>query len=252
MFRTSKHIYMLISMVFMGMLGILVPLRVGGNVHTLRITYLFTSPNGLPCQRPCLLGVRPRAMTFRQATNILRRHPLVEWMSLPECERESGYCAFRLRGFGSAIGTLVSEQTVGLERAYRVADIYLTFNLPASEPIVGVRPTMGEIIAGLGAPSYIFPHYNCCAAEDVATAIRKYETFGPTFGLLLYYAKDGIEVADKAKIVRGRYFLTPASEVYGIRVFVPYSICDRNRPFWKGWLGFHPLEVYYTTPSHTC
>jgi hypothetical protein len=38
---------------------------------------LFTLPDGGPCIHPCLLGVQPGMTTYREAGQIIRRHPLI-------------------------------------------------------------------------------------------------------------------------------------------------------------------------------
>src|SRR5215467_16109656 len=37
---------------------------------------LFTNPDGSPCQRPCLLGIRPGDMTFDATVALLKVHPV--------------------------------------------------------------------------------------------------------------------------------------------------------------------------------
>jgi len=39
------------------------------------LAILFTNPDGTPCQRPCLLGVRPGVTKYEDAVTLIRKHP---------------------------------------------------------------------------------------------------------------------------------------------------------------------------------
>src|SRR5205085_11210708 len=39
---------------------------------------LFTNPDGSPCERDCLFGIRPGITTHEEAIALLNRHPLLE------------------------------------------------------------------------------------------------------------------------------------------------------------------------------
>ncbi len=46
------------------------------HMHPLSSAVLFTNPDGTPCARPCLLGIRPGETSRAEALAILRAHPL--------------------------------------------------------------------------------------------------------------------------------------------------------------------------------
>ncbi len=52
--------FVLVTMALIVLSGIMAAgARLVGSVRPLSLAVLFTNPNGSPCQRPCLFGVRP-------------------------------------------------------------------------------------------------------------------------------------------------------------------------------------------------
>src|SRR5258708_12518171 len=65
--------------VYVGMIAagavMLLAVRIGSSNPTDPIAALFTNPDGAPCAKPCLFGVRPGKTTLEDALNILDKHP---------------------------------------------------------------------------------------------------------------------------------------------------------------------------------
>ena len=53
-----------------------------GQTQPLSRDLLYTNPNGTPCIRPCLLGIRPGETSQAEAVALLRAHPLTHAMLL--------------------------------------------------------------------------------------------------------------------------------------------------------------------------
>lgn len=49
--------------------------RVVGSAQSGPLDILFTQPDGSPCERPCLLGIKPGSTTYKQAQILLTQHP---------------------------------------------------------------------------------------------------------------------------------------------------------------------------------
>jgi hypothetical protein len=243
--KRMRHVY--VSMFFAVFLlgGLVAPVRLAGTGATARLDYLFTTPEGEQCQKPCLFGIRPGQMTFRQATQLLRTHPLIYDMNESVCLRASGVCTFRVRLYG-ATGTVVAmEQNV--ERIdFLVDDVYIAFDHTDAAPV------LGDAIAAFGDSLMLLPHYDCCAADDLIQAKDKLNRFGPTYGFTYYFRSLGIEVTDYASFKNGVYYLQPETRLSGLRVFRPYPVCARTHKYWDHWHGFISMDAYYSKPTVEC
>src|SRR5258707_6005019 len=47
-------------------------------IQVSRIDAFCSNPDGTPCKRPCLLGVRPGETSYEEALALLRAHPLTQ------------------------------------------------------------------------------------------------------------------------------------------------------------------------------
>lgn len=228
----------------------LLAVRVGSVAAKPIMEHLFTNPDGTPCERPCLLGIRPNRMSFRAAYAILQRHPLVEWHDPVYCGKNSGLCTFRLSGFGGGQGVFTSFDQDAENN--RIVDIYIQWH--GSTDGYTNTPTFGDTINALGSPRYIIPHngYKCCQPQDFTEYLQKMDLFSGLYGLTLYYDQLGVEVTDQARIKRGSYLLSSTSPILGLRVFTPYPICSRTQQYWSEWRGFGDVFRYFGTPTKTC
>jgi hypothetical protein len=52
---------------------------------------LFTNPDGSPCERPCMFGVRPGKMTTEKAVEILKQHPITRGMTFRQGSSETAF-----------------------------------------------------------------------------------------------------------------------------------------------------------------
>lgn len=243
MFRTKMAAVSSITLLIVLIVGLLLPIRGSGIIAKARLEYLFTNPDGTPCEKPCLLGIRIRGTPFRTATGILRRHPMLKWMDEVNCRKDFGFCSFELRYYG-AKGTIAAFD-VSRDQPV-IEDIYLSFDNAPDAPV------MGDMINLLGTSLLILPHYDCCDTEDLSVYLNKLERFGPTYGVTLYYPALGIEITDRARLSGGEYYLRPASPVMGFRIFKPYPVCTRVAAYWDRWHGFVSLTTYFNQPFRRC
>ena len=265
MMRRIQHVYFSFAAAFVLLLGMVAPLRIAAVASTPRVNYLFTNADSSACQRPCLFGVRPGRVSFRQAVKLLAHHPLIYDMDPAVCQRVFGFCTFRVRMFG-ARGAIVAQEP-NKDQEFIVQDVYLAFeHQPES-------PQLGDFISALGTKLYMVPHYldvnntnatskvantastktnvACCSTSDLEFAAEKLSRFS-THGFTLYYPDQGLEVTDFAEFAGANYALTPHSPIRGLRVFHPYSVCATTKFYWNHWLGFHTLAEYYAQPAVSC
>ncbi|MCC7447081.1 MAG: hypothetical protein IT324_06675, partial [Anaerolineae bacterium] len=119
------------------------------------LAVLFTNPDGSPCERPCLFGVRPGKMTRAEAEAVLKAHPTIRNLR------------FQL-GNGNTFTYLVGD-TITVALRYDVSFIGAIFEvaplrgLPAAPDSLRQRASLGDTMTVLGAPDYIQadgPGYN--------------------------------------------------------------------------------------------
>lgn len=115
---------------------------------------LFTSPDGAPCERPCLFGVRPGHTGFDDALLILARHPLLKGFRMIDNPARKGV---QLIGADLCIGFARDD-------AGRVAGIDIQVERPRSACLGVPRPPgslsqsaltfagLGDVIKTLGQP----------------------------------------------------------------------------------------------------
>src|SRR5713101_8684360 len=71
-----KRIYSLYVGIIAVMASLILAVRLVSNNQPNPLSALFTNPDGSPCVKPCLFGVRPGETTLDDALKILDRHPL--------------------------------------------------------------------------------------------------------------------------------------------------------------------------------
>lgn len=259
MLRRARYIYFVIVALLALLFGVVATLRVAAATSIPRLNYLFTNADATACQRPCLFGVRPGRVSFRQAVRLLSKHPLIYDIDPSACGRVSGFCTFRVRMYG-ARGAIVAQEP-NKDQEFIVQDIYLAFeHTPDS-------PELGDFISALGTKMFMIPHYldvnnasvtgktntvpTCCSSTDLEFAVEKLSRFS-THGFTLYYPDQGLEVTDFAEFAGADYALSPNSAIAGLRVFPPYPVCTTTKFYWDRWLGFHTLAEYYAQPASSC
>jgi len=106
---------------------------------------MFTNPNESSCEKPCLFGVRPGNMKLQEAARIVKSHPLVQIKDN--------------NPINSSGNTFQAQTTKGYTIDIGVSDIYseevasgAVWDTQMSLPVL---PTMGEIVAAWGSPTYI-------------------------------------------------------------------------------------------------
>src|SRR4051812_21567848 len=70
-----RHLIILLLITFV---AAILAVRVLGGRQPSVVDMLFTNPDGSPCERPCLFGIRPGVTKIDEALSILNTHPLIE------------------------------------------------------------------------------------------------------------------------------------------------------------------------------
>jgi hypothetical protein len=125
------------ALVVISVLGMGAACLIGGT-RSLHFAILFTNPDGTPCQRPCLFGVRPGKTPYDTAIKLLQLHPFTSRFE-PDIER--GVFS------GPGMSIIVFED----DRNY-VSRIDLVRTPDAS---LGSWASLGEVVAVLGAPEVV-------------------------------------------------------------------------------------------------
>lgn len=242
MIRTISHAWLSIFVLFGLILGSVIAVRVGGGVVRTPVDYLFTNPDGTPCEMPCLLGVRPGRMSFADAARMLRQHPMVSWVDDTNCRKQAGFCDFEIANLDGAHGLILANAG---SRDYRVVDIYIAlWDAP--------KVRLGDFFAELGTPGFMIPHFACCQSDSLAPYLNRLAMNAPTYGVTYYYPDQGVEVQDIATLDYGMYWLKSEARVRGVRVFQPYAVCDATKVYWDVWRGFTSLKRLYRYARSLC
>lgn len=117
-----------------------------GSVRPNPLSGLFTNADGTPCERPCLLGVRPGETTMGKAVALIRQHPLVRSTGALEAVRAptSGLILHNA-------ALVVSLDKDDRDRVGRIR-LYGPNGLPSGDTPAH-RIIMGDTLAWLGTPS---------------------------------------------------------------------------------------------------
>ena len=112
-----------------GFVLLILVIRLGiGGTEMSRFSLLFTNPDGSPCQRPCLVGIRIDGMTYYQVWSVLDSHPVLQ-----------------RQNFGGGISQGYTEDG-------RITDLDIAYDYGSLRPPLY---TFGDVINVLGAPSYV-------------------------------------------------------------------------------------------------
>jgi hypothetical protein len=119
--------------------------RAGGEPQAASVSALFTNPDGSPCKRPCLLGVRPGETTLEAAYNLLKSHPLTR--DFGDWSQRTGSTVARIR--------LNTVLTVLQDHDGIVSVISLRFDGGADSRLADI--SLGDVINVLGPPGFLQP-----------------------------------------------------------------------------------------------
>jgi hypothetical protein len=102
------------------------------------LAMLFTNPDGTPCKRPCLFGIRPGETPYEPAIRLLQTHPLTRSF---ESDTDRGVFS----GQGISIIVFLSDSNL-------VSRIDLIRTSDSADVSWG---TLGEVVAVLGPPQLV-------------------------------------------------------------------------------------------------
>jgi len=104
---------------------------------------LFTNPDGTPCQRPCLFGVRPGETSYQTAIKLLQQHPFTSHFKPDIDKPDIEWGVFS--GYGMSVILFVNREHV----VSRVDLVHTSDNAPGS------WASLGEVVTVLGPPEEV-------------------------------------------------------------------------------------------------
>ncbi len=144
--RLCKYTFLLIC----ALATISLTARAIGGRHSDWPALLFTNPNGSPCQRPCLFGIRPGYTTFEESEALLNAHPITHTRNKPGAP-------YRISRAGDGIV---------------IAQIDISYVTPLDSQWLPVF-SLGEIVKSIGEPT--FAYYNAEMANCIALFFVPYD-----------------------------------------------------------------------------
>lgn len=105
---------------------------------------LFTNPDGSPCERPCILGVRPGQTAYTDAVRLFQAHPFTRTLETVASPGRNGIVFQTPDGKSLTVG--ISQDTKGI---VSLIDLELEPPDPGHFPF---KSTLGEAILALGIP----------------------------------------------------------------------------------------------------
>jgi hypothetical protein len=182
---------------------------------------LFTMPDGAPCSRLCLFGARVGETSYREALDLLSRHPLTRHLLRRERISTAGALfegvELIVEVQGDAWGKLV-QISLHIEPTYTQRLRLQTDPLEALPHAVLTGGSMGETVAALGIPDYV--------RLDGGRELRLYYQFD---GLTFYFA-------------RRNERLNPSDALTSLYM---YAVPFPESPSLLTWSGFTSSERYY-------
>jgi hypothetical protein len=122
--------------------GLIVTVRLAAQTQALPAAILFTNPDGTPCDRPCLFGVRPGHTSHIDALALLNTHPLM-----------TGIAIALVYNIGEPITHLAPTVALTLDREDRVTCVQLAmFGKPT---VLADIESLGHVIDLLGTPELV-------------------------------------------------------------------------------------------------
>ncbi len=192
--------------------------RLSGNSHTPLVAALFTNPDGTPCQRPCLFGIRPGQTTLDEAVALLRVHPLTQ--------------SLKRVSFGFADTVHFGSENAGVQIGRRRGESKLAWVHIDSYTWWFPRPlladaTLADIASVLGPPSRI--------------------SFDQSREVGLVFLSDGLAMSSMRS---GPTDATPVSfsdPVYTLELYDPTSVTEgitSSLAEYRPWSGFTSFRQY--------
>jgi hypothetical protein len=114
---------------------------------------LFTNPDGSPCERPCMFGVRPGKMTPAEAVAILKQHPVTHGMTFREGSSETAFldAEYEFAGENGKVIVYKADQIVFL----CTSDLAKA-RLQSVPNLCREQESFGDVFATFGKPDGFF------------------------------------------------------------------------------------------------
>ena len=131
-------------------------IHIAGGMERGTFALLFTDPDGSPCQRPCMLGVRPGDMAFDAAIALLKSHPVTQALQYQSIN-------YRMSQFNGRDLAVVILKTPGGKVASIGVQFYPSKFFPSQSeggsglPVSPVRSaSYGDVVSLLGPPNAVY------------------------------------------------------------------------------------------------
>jgi len=155
-----RQIYRLIVILLLLLLSTVGVIRIAGEHEYGSFALLFANADGSPCQRPCLLGIRPGDMTFDAAVALLKVHPVTRDLQFQDIN-------YRMNLFNGRGLTVTILKTPGGKVASIGVQFFPSRFFPSDSPVDASLPaspvrsaTYGDVVSMLGAPSTVYTTTN--------------------------------------------------------------------------------------------
>jgi hypothetical protein len=204
--------------------------RLVGAAQPTPFSALFSNADGTPCQRPCMLGLRPGVTNFYAADYLLTQHPFIQGRFTRYADRTSrDLVEYVARNLRIAIakdgqGTLAS---ITLD-----FDPRLRSRAPNVEsPLQAI--TFGEVVGLLGAPTLVMSQ-------------RGFVTVNPADRIWMYYRNDWMVIING---VAGVERLDMADQSLMLLLLAPTTFDGVWRNIstssdFRRWIGFTAFKFY--------
>jgi hypothetical protein len=204
--------------------------RLVGAAQPTPFSALFSNADGTPCQRPCMLGLRPGVTDFYAADFALTQHPFIKGRFKRYADRTSRdlveYVTTNLR-------IAISKDGQG-----RLASISLEFDPRLRSRAPNVESplqaiTFGEVVGLLGGPTLVMSQ-------------RGFVTVNPADRIWMYYRNDWLVIINGVTGVE-RLDMADQSLIFLLLAPNTYDGVWRNistSPDFRRWIGFTAFRYY--------
>lgn len=151
-----RRFYLLTAIILAVLAAIVGGIHYAGEARSSSFTLLFTNPDGSPCQRPCMLGIRPGNMTFEAAIALLKTHPVTRNLDFQAVN-------YRMNQFKGRWLQVTVLKTPGGKVASIGIQFYPSKFFPSESdddtglPVSPIRSAaFGDVVELLGAPDAVY------------------------------------------------------------------------------------------------
>lgn len=153
--------------------------RLVGSTHPKPALFsvLFTNPDGSPCERPCMFGVRPGKMTPEKAVEILKQHPITHGMTLRTGSSETAFLDAEYE-FAGEFGKII---VYSYQMTFLCTSDLARARLQSVPNLCVDKESLGDVFATFSRPDGFF-------IEDLHNLTPSYAFYSPASVFTFYGA----------------------------------------------------------------